>query len=130
MSVCISVSCSSYFHGCCSLTLATGDDCIRATAVSHHHALCGFRAAFALLSTSELPVFAWPAAVSEEWVHLVRRDTGGRCSRGRIRRKWGIQPPCNSILASLKPDYQLFFILGFHFFCRLYYIYCVCAYAV
>lgn len=32
-------SCSSYFHGCCVLTLVMGDDCTRAAAGSHHHAL-------------------------------------------------------------------------------------------
>lgn len=36
VSICIPVSsCPSYFHGCCW----TRDDCIRATAGSHHHAL-------------------------------------------------------------------------------------------
>lgn len=76
-------SCLSFFHGYFSLILAVGDGCNKASEGSHHHALHGFKAAFGSLYTSELAVFAWPAALSVEWVHLVRtRDTGRRCSRG------------------------------------------------
>lgn len=58
------------------MSLAAGDDCIGAAAGSHHHDSYGYRAAFALLSTSEPTVFACPTALSVEWVHLVRLQEG------------------------------------------------------
>lgn len=86
-------TCSSYFHGCCALTPVMGHDCVRGAAGPHHHALWGFRAAFAPPSMLVLTVFGRPAAVSVDWVHLVRLgETGGRCSRRRTLRKWGIEP--------------------------------------
>lgn len=104
VSDCISVLfCSSFFNGWCLLNLAMGDDFIRVATGSHCHGFHGFRDVFTLFSTSKLTVFAWPAAVSVEWVHLVRSgDRGRRCSKGRTQRKWGIKSllPClpNNVL--------------------------------